>query len=294
MQANKYAIFGASGLLGAAVVKKLITEGKEVWAFSRKKPRYEAKNLHWVDCDISKFDLGSIKESFDAVLYLAQSKKFRDFPNESQDILDINVNFPVKLALWSKQNGVKKFLITSSGGVYTDTKKNLNENDKIDANINNGFYLATKLSSELLINSFQSFFEGMLIIRPFFIYGPGQDNSMLIPRLMNRVINGEAITLNGKDGILINPIYVEDAADLIINAVKLEGSHVLNLAGEEVTSLRQICDLIGSIVNKKPIYDISATLGNDLVADVDIMKSKLGNVRINLIEGLTNLYKSMS
>ena len=58
----------------------------------------------------------------------------------------------------------------------------------------------------------------VVILRFFFVYGPGQSNEMLIPRLVKSVREGQPIALDGLDGLRINPVYVEDAVRAVVSA----------------------------------------------------------------------------
>jgi len=79
---------------------------------------------------------------------------------------------------------------------------------------NLGYYLGSKASSEILVQSYsKEMFVG--IIRPFFMYGIGEKRNMLLPRLYDRIDNGEKIYLQGKDGIKINPVHVLDAVSAV-------------------------------------------------------------------------------
>ena len=119
--------------------------------------------------------------NIDVVFYLAQSNRFRDFPNGIYDMLSINIEAPLKFVKWALDNNVKKFIFASSGGVYRKPDKPVIEFFDINANERNGFYLDSKLSAEILLRNFSHMFESFIITRPFFIYGTNQKKHMLIP-----------------------------------------------------------------------------------------------------------------
>ena len=133
------------------------------------------------------------------------------------------------------------------------------------------------------------------IVRPFFVYGPRQDPSMLIPRLMSRVQAGEAIQLQGEDGISLNPIFVDDAVAAVESALTLRQSHKINIGGPETLSMRQIGETIGSVLGKVPEFemDLSATKQN-LVADIGKMCSLLAAPRVRFHEGIARSVDSLT
>ncbi len=268
-------VTGANGLLGRYLVKLLSKEHK-VFAIVKDKEKLNFElndNISVIEIDLSLIDTELFPKNIDVVYYLAQSNRFREFPEGVDDMLSINVVAPNILAKWAVKSGIKKFIYASSGGVYTNPNKPVKEFFDINANEKLGFYLNSKLSAEMLLKNYASLFETFAIIRPFFMYGVGQNETMLIPRLISSVQNEKEITLNGENGIKINPIYVTDASQAVANILDLTGEYIINIAGDEVVSLRELCIKIGEAVDKEPIFKINDVSQNDLVADIEMMKS---------------------
>ena len=125
------------------------------------------------------------------------------------------------------------------------------------------------------------------------MYGVGQTSTMLIPRLINNIINGEKILLSGVDGIKINPIYVQDAARIIAKTIDLNGEHIFNIAGDEIVSIRRLSGAIGEVVGKKPIFHQNSVNGNDLVGDISNMVEKLDKPIIKILDGINKMVKAL-
>lgn len=284
-------VTGANGLLGRYLVELLCKEHK-VFAIVKNKEQLTFtlnENISVIEMNLVNIDLGVLPTNIDVIYYLAQSNRFREFPDGVDDMLSINVEAPNILAKWAVQSGVKKFIYASSGGVYTNPNKPVKEFFDINANEKLGFYLNSKLSAEMLLKNYASMFETFAIIRPFFMYGVGQNETMLVPRLIQSVQNEKEITLNGENGIKINPIYVTDAAKAVAKILDLDGEFIINIAGDEVVSLRELCLMIGEIVDKEPVFTINTVAQNDLVADITIMKS-LSTTKICLMAGIKSIY----
>jgi len=286
-------IVGANGLLGRNLTGKLSGVHKVFAAVGKSNDIQPAKNINILQIDLANLDENSLPKEIDVIYYLAQSNRFREFPDGVVDMLDINVYAPVKLANWAQKDGVKKFIYTSSGGVYKNPTEPVHEFLDINANEKNGFYLDSKLSAEILLRNFSKLFETFVIVRPFFMYGPGQNRSMLIPRLIDNVAQGNEITLAGEEGIKINPIYIEDAAVAMEKLLKLDGELTFNIGGSEVVSLRELAETIGSVVSKKPLFNITSNIQSDLIADISMMKAQLIGPSTMLVEGLEKTYKVM-
>ena len=104
-----------------------------------------------------------------------------------------------------------------------------------------GFYLSSKLCSEIIADNYSSFMN-IVSLRFFFVYGPRQSETMLIPRLIKNIKNGDAITLQGPDGILINPTYVSDAAEVVARSLISPGAIKLMLEGQKY------CDYVKFVI----------------------------------------------
>src|SRR5262249_10217802 len=149
-------------------------------------------------------------------------------------------------------------------GVYGGRRDGvLRESDPLVVNPALGFYLGSKLCAEIQLQDYRSFFKTGAILRPFFVYGPGQKADMLVARLIESVRHSRPVQLHGSNGLRLNPVFVEDAAAAFAAALDLTGWHVINIAGPNTLTLREICEKIGSILNRKPIFENTDTPPTD-------------------------------
>lgn len=280
----------AAGLLGRKLVD-VLAASHEVYALFRDEITIKwGKNIIPIQGDLSRFDPSILPPSIDVFYYLAQSRRFREFPEGMEDMVEVNIHSPLKLAEWARKSHVKKFFHASTGGVYKNPIQPVKEFFDINANEKNGFYLDSKLCSEMLLKNYAPYFVTFAIMRPFFIYGPEQHEDMLIPRLMKSVATGKDIYLNGTEGIRINPIYVDDAARAFERLLYVEaGEYVFNVAGADIVSVRQLGDLIGRTIGKEPVFRYAGGKFYDLVADIALMKEKLHVPQIHLEEGIKRM-----
>jgi UDP-glucose 4-epimerase len=285
-------ITGANGLLGQSLINKL-SHQHTIYAVVRNNDKIFFKknqNVTIIEMDLTLFDSSKFPSNIDVVYYLAQSNRFREFPDGAIDMMEINVYTPLKIAHWGSKNNVKKFIYASSGGVYTNPNKAVKEFFDINANEKMGFYLNSKLSAEMLLKNYSIFFETFVIIRPFFMYGIGQNQTMLIPRLIENIKNEKEIVLVGNTGIKINPVYITDAAEAASKILSIEGEHIINIAGNEIVSLQKLCLIMSDMIGKKAIFkhDFNA-IQNDLIADTSVMKKNLFNPITPLEEGIKKI-----
>lgn len=281
-------ITGATGLLGRYVLPLLIKDFK-VFALVRAYPRSPLTGVKYVIADLeSAIDISSLPRKVDVIIHLAQSPKFREFPETARDIFSVNVSSTAHLLDYAKSAGVKQFIYASSGGVYGAGSHAFKENSAISSLGQLGYYLGSKACGEILVQSYVSLFQ-VTIIRPFFIYGRGQNRGMLIPRLMDSVKLGTPISLQGSDGIRVNPIHVEDACAAVLGALGQKVSATYNIAGPDVLSIRQIAEAMGDYFGNKPIFQQNEGEPKDLIADIAVMKSKLYLPKRSLLAHLQEL-----
>jgi nucleoside-diphosphate-sugar epimerase len=200
----------------------------------------------------------------------------------------VNVAAPIALLDWARKTEVASFVHASSGGLYGSGSRPFVETDPLKIPARLAFYLSTKRSVEELGNAYQQCFA-VTALRYFFVYGPRQRQNMLMPRLVASVREGRPITLQGQDGMLLNPVHVSDAAAATIAAVRKKANGTFNVAGPDVVSLRQIAEIIGKHAGFAPVYELAQGRPGDLVADTKQMRDCLGAPTVSMTVGLKSL-----
>tara|TARA_Y100000591_G_C21809433_1_gene686999 strand:- start:376 stop:1188 length:813 start_codon:yes stop_codon:yes gene_type:complete len=261
----------------------------DVFGVVRKLPKDPLKNINYLEIDLSSnWKKSMLPARADKVIHLAQSRNFRNFPDKAKDIFRVNINTTSKLLDYCNDVKVENFLYASSGGVYGNSKNLFKENSPIVKPGKLGYYLGSKLCGEILSQSYSSFYN-VIILRFFFIYGKEQSRNMLMPRLFDNVNENKQITLQDESGIRINPIHVADASSAVLSALDVNENSIFNISGNEIVSLKKICDIIGSRINKEPVYHIEPGNPNDLIGDNSLMKECLHNPLISLENGIEDL-----
>ena len=282
-------ITGSNGLLGRNLSLKLAKQGFKVYGITHSEPAISVNGIAQLTIDFT-LDWSDTKlpTQLDAIIHLAQSAKFRDFPDSAMDVFKVNVESTARLLDYAKRVGVERFIYTSSGGVYGNGTQAFKENEPINSVGQLGYYLGSKTCGEILVQSYASEFQ-VAVLRPFFIYGPGQNRSMLIPRLFDNISSCKPINVQGDNGIRINPIHVEDASNAVSAAMTLKESATFNIAGPEVLSIREICTEMGEFLDKQPIYNSTPGVANDIIADISTMTNTLYHPKRRLAEHLAEI-----
>ena len=141
-------ITGSSGLLGSSLVKKLSAESHVLYCISRNN-KFLGNNIHPINVDLSSdFDIQQLPDEIDIIYHLAQSDRFREFPDGAMDVFNVNIHSTAKLLEYARTTGIKKFIYASSGGVYGTSVSPFHENSPINPPGALGYYLGSKACSK--------------------------------------------------------------------------------------------------------------------------------------------------
>jgi nucleoside-diphosphate-sugar epimerase len=142
-------------------------------------------------------------------------------------------------------------------------------------------YGATKYGTYLILNAWAKQANiSSAWGRLFFLYGPGQPPSFLIPSIATSLLKGEQALCSHGD-LVRDYIYVEDAAAALASLleVKVEGS--VNVASGQALEIKDLVLMVGDLLDKRDfIHFRKQSLGHckpqRLIADVSRLKSELG------------------
>lgn len=287
---KKCLVTGANGLLGRELIT-LLSRTHEVYSVSRTSKSEKKDNVIPIKIDLARnWNESKLPKDIELIYLLAQSNHHQDTVNNSADVFDINVRSIFRLIDFYTKNKVNKIVLASTGGVYVGQQKPLSENSSHKRDLN--LYTSSKLCSEYIANTYKSSAD-IIIMRPFFIYGAGQKDNFLIPKLINSIRIGKPIILQGKNGIKLNPIYVKDAAMAFYKSAKLKGSFEINIAGKEILTIREIANAIGNILRIKPVFQIQRKgTATNIIGSINLMEKILYVPKFNFKDGILDTIKN--
>ena len=267
-------ITGGHGLIGGRLIR-LLSPSHEVWSLVRRQAKVDGAIEIVGDLASPALPAG-LPDAADVVIHLAQSRHYRALPERADDVFAVNVASTARLLEWARTHGVAQFILASTGAVG-------------QASSAASLYVASRHCAESLAQTYAPHFN-VLVARFFFAYGPEQDQSMLIPRLIGNVRSGGPITLSGEQGLRLNPVHVEDAARALEACVRLRAHGTVDVAGCDVVSLRGLAEQIGQLVGQEPRFLIDATSPpQDLIGNPTRMRELCGPHRWSLESGLRDM-----
>ena len=284
----KILITGASGFIGSNLVRSL-AEKHTVYAVVRKKKKFVGNpQVNFIEVDLSRKDfVEELPSGINTVLHLAQSSRYRDFPNGVEDMISININSTGLLLDWARRSEVKHFVFSSTANVYSQTGEKFTEKS---ATTPNSYYGASKLAAEQLVTQYAQYFA-VDILRLFTVYGPGQ-KGMLIPQIIEKIKLKNEIHLSSNIGIKFTPIFIDDLV-LIINKILLSsddnGLRIMNVCGNQQTTLLDVVSEIEKILFVSSSTSITKDKPLNFIGSNELLFSKIDSVNFtDLKNGLNN------
>jgi len=137
------------------------------------------------------------------------------------------------------------------------------------------------------------------IIRPFNIYGPGQNGNFLVPTLLRQVLDSGAQEISiADDRPRRDYLYVDELLDLLLLTMDPQGFDIFNAGSGRSVSPRQLAELMLQVaaIEKRVVSrgDLRPDEVLETVADVGKAKRVLGwRPRMSLAEGLERIVKAL-
>ena len=279
----KIAVTGSSGFAGSHLVKRLKSLNQDVISIDIKK-----------GIDITDWQQLESVEHFDILFHLAAKSYVPDSYKEPRSFFYTNIIGTLNALELCRLYEARMIFISS---YLYGSPQYLPIDEKHPVSAFNP-YAQSKMICEQLCQSYNRDFKlPAVIIRPFNLYGPGQDSNFLIPTIMNQAKIGEII--------LNDPapkrdfLYIDDFIDLLVKLIDYQdrSCQIFNAGSSKSFSVRETVEIICRLINKK--IKIKFTNNKrpaeiaDTVADISKAKELLGwQPKISFDEGLKFLIQN--
>lgn len=270
-------VTGATGLIGQAIVLRLLSEGLSVRAAVRSLAVAE-KNfaeqlpigpnlLDIKECDVSTLTEESAKRLFEdceAVVHCAALVHKASAPDLLYD--QINIAGTGTLAQGAKQAGVEQFIFISSSSVYGNRETvGIEEESELIADT---AYARSKIASEEMLKSMQVA-KSTVIVRPSMVFGAGDRGNML--SLIRQILSGKYFLI-GKGNAQKSLMYSEDFATAVLHILRKKnaGISTYNLANPEPVSIKTLSESILKAAGlKRPLLAVPEIFTRTLCSAVN-------------------------
>lgn len=245
-------ITGANGLVGSAIIERLIVEKTEFVALKRKTSDttfLEKWNtqITWIDGDI--LDVVSLNKAFEnatTVIHAAAMVSFH--PKEAEVLLRVNVEGTKNVVNACLSTGIKKLIHISSVAALGRQKgiTSIDEHNKWAESALNSSYGRSKYLAELEV--YRGLEEGLnaSIICPSFILGPGDWNKSS-SQIFKYIWQENKFYSEGQ----FNYVDSRDLADLIFKLLEQNFPGEKFIASGGTVSYKELFDQVAKRFNKR-------------------------------------------
>lgn len=272
-------LVGGSGFFGTHIAQDLLERGARLRIASRNpetsfklKPLANLGQLQFARCDVTRRDsLEASLQGADAVVYLVGT-----FEGNQKALQATGAGNAARIA---GEQGAQAFVYVSAIGA--------------DAQDEESGYAATKgLGEKLVLEAFPA----ATIVRPSIIFGEDDQFVNMFAGLIGKL---PALPVFGPDS-RIQPVWVDDAAEAVVNALADPGKHggkTYELAGPEVIDMEELHQRIARAQGRErtflPVPDFAARIfaalpGTPINSD-QFLLLKRGSVAGDTLPGIEKL-----
>ena len=312
MRASRILVTGAGGFIGHHLVKRLKAEGNWVRGADIKAPEYESSAADEFEIlDLRQYENCELatRGGVDHVYNLAADMGGIGYitaylANISRNNILINVN----MLEASRQNGVKRFLFSSSACVYAQSKQlspevtPLVEEDAYPADPEPGYGWEKLFAEELCKYYRHDYRLATYAVRFHNVYGPlgtfegGKEKApAAISRKVALASDGGEIEIWGDGEQTRSFMYVDDCVEGLLRLMASQHHDALNLGTDRLVTINQLVDLVSTVANKNLVmrHDLSKPQGvRGRNSDNTRLKQVLGwEPKVSLEAGLEITYK---
>ena len=255
-------VTGGAGFIGSNLVDALLAENHRVRVvdnFSTGKKEFLSHNLSNSSLEIVTADLSDVEvcknavAGCDAVFHLAANADVRHGWNHP--LLDIQQNTIVTQSLLEacRIAGVRKFVFSSTGSVYGDTKQ-IPTTEECPFPVQTSLYAASKLAAEGLISAYAE--AGLIdatIFRFVSILGPRYTHGHVFDFVKQLLADPTKLSVLGDGTQTKSYLHVNDCVAALVKSLRWHNSlGLFNLGTTEVVQVRESIALIVQALKCKP------------------------------------------
>lgn len=248
---NRYLITGATGLIGSALVKKLISDeentvicpvrnkDKALNMFSHENLQH-FNNLILIDCNLEEF-LDSLDIKTDYIIHCACPTASKFFVEHPVETINFGIQTTTSILKYAQANNVRSIVYLSSLEVYgtvSDDAKAINENFQgyVDlTDVRSSYNMMKRLCETLCYSYYKEYEVPVKMVRPSQIipYNIEDNDNRIYAQFGKKAAAGEDIELHTIGDSARQYISIDDAVDGILTVLhKGKNGEAYNMTNE--------------------------------------------------------------
>ncbi len=278
---KKCLVTGGAGFIGSNLAEALLNQGYAVRVLdsfvsgSRENLTAIQPQIEILEGDLRDETLiRQAVQGIDTVFHLAAVASVVRSVENPRETHEVNVSGTWNLLEQARNAGVRRLVFSSSSAVYGDSEDfPLKEETKLRPL---SPYAISKLIGEQYCGLFQNLYHLETVsLRYFNVYGkrqnPDSEYSGVIPRLLDRLLEGQSPVIYGDGRQSRDFIYVEDVvqANLQAASVPAAAGKTFNIATQQENSVLDILEQLVQILKiAKPAVDFQPRRAGDVYRSV--------------------------
>ncbi|MFN0016131.1 MAG: SDR family NAD(P)-dependent oxidoreductase [Saprospiraceae bacterium] len=273
---SKILLTGATGFIGAYMLRLLLNKGYRVRALRRADSRIDlirdiAHEAEWAKGDVT--DLGALEDAFDGITHVCHCAAMVSFhPKDSRRMMQVNVEGTANMVNLALDFGVQKFVHVSSIAALGRAKNrpNLNEKCQWVQSSDNSQYAISKYLSEQEV--WRGHAEGLpvAIANPSVVLGSGYWD-VGTGKMFKQVHSGLKFWSVGSTGL----VDVRDVSQFLLLLLESDISGERFILNGRNTSFRDLFFLIADELDaRRPSVKVTPLLA-EIAWRVERLKEKL-------------------
>ncbi|KAA3654895.1 MAG: NAD-dependent epimerase/dehydratase family protein [Calditrichaeota bacterium] len=271
MQKNKgnIAVLGAAGFAGRHICESLLENGYTVHGYSNSQPaeRTGHKNFTFFELDINNALTLEGALQYDCLINATGFVAGVGYNTKNHHSMESTNFLLMKSAADLAYEQARYFIQISSACVYSNE---MSEGAREDEGLiglpdpaNHGYGIGKRKGEEYTRLLFAGQSRAYTIVRPYNLYGPGDDFSdkaHVIPALINKFLFDEKIDVWGSGDQVREFVFVKDFANCITEIVEKQPNGVMNISGgrERAISIRELVMMLESIIQSGKTINFGA------------------------------------
>jgi nucleoside-diphosphate-sugar epimerase len=254
-------ITGGTGFIGKWLVNELSVRGHELLVLKREAADCQNSNgIYYISGNLNGLEKVA-KYAADFKPQILTHLAWEGLPDYSFEASKKNIDYGLGVYRFAKDLGCHTIVSTGSCWEYAARFGMLSENDNRLCTYS--LFPAAKNALRFCGEAFaQEHGLNFYWLRLFFVYGPGQRSTSLIPYIVDSIKRGRKINLSNPNN-RNDFIYVKDAITAICEVIETQPKHHLyNIGSGEVTAVGEVvktvyaelgCDYEDSVDWEKPV-----------------------------------------
>lgn len=247
----KVLVTGGAGFIGSHIVERLIKEGNSVTVMDtllrgNKLTKDTFNAVQFIEKDVrDEIAVNNAMKNVDVVFHLAAVlgvDVVADNPVETMEVETIGTRNIARAAL---RNDVQKILYASTSGIYGHSAMEQAVNEEVMVDPRTSYAMAKRYNEIYLAALNEEKGINTVSLRFFNVYGPRQDNRMVIPRFIEQAKTGNPITVFGDGKQTRDFTYIDDTTEACIRLMeKSNGAQIFNIANEKEGCIEELAATI--------------------------------------------------